>query len=49
VTFQTESEFIAWLREQPENNYSYSFLPGSKYPLSVQIERKPDRVILKEI
>lgn len=49
MTFQTEDEFVSWIQEQPERNYSYSFKPGSSYPLTVQIERKPDRIILKEI
>ena len=49
ITFETEAEFIASLREQTEKNYAFSFLPGSKYPLHVILKRTNDRLVVPEV
>lgn len=49
MTFKDQSEFIAWIKEQPEENWSYSFSEHSSYPLSLSIERRPNRVLVKEL
>ena len=49
MTFKTQAEFIAFLREQAENNLAFSFKPGSGYPLTVTLKRTPDRLIITEV
>ncbi len=49
MTFETQAEFVAFLREQTATNYAYSFLPESTYPLSMTVTKNQDRLIVKEI
>ena len=49
MMFITEADFLRWLISLPEENFSYLFKENSKYPLNVDVERKPNRVIVKEV
>jgi hypothetical protein len=49
VTFQNQEEFVTFLREQTENAYAFSFKPGSGYPLTVELKRTKDRLIITEV
>ena len=49
MTFETQEEFIAFLRQQTVPNYAYSFLPGSKYPLQMTVTKTKDRLIMTEV
>jgi len=49
ITFENQGEFIAFLREQSESNFAFSFKPGSGYPLKVALKRTPDRLIITEV
>jgi hypothetical protein len=40
MTFQTQEEFVAFLRVQTENAFAFSFKPGSGYPLTVELKRR---------
>jgi hypothetical protein len=49
MRFERENQFIAWLKQQPEPGPAFSFLPGSRYPLNISVERKPNRLIVTEV
>jgi hypothetical protein len=49
LIFSDQDRFIRWLKLQDEENFSYSFEASSHYPIAVNIERKPNRVTIKEV